>query len=262
MKRLVPLLGTTVVLVAHPDDEVIACGALMQRMVRPIVAFATDGAPRDEQFWKPYGSRENYAEVRRQEAREALWLAGAAPMFLSGRVKDGIADQELFRNLPAVVRALEKLVADLHPHALLTLSYEGGHPDHDACCFIASVVGRRAGLSVWEAPLYHRDGEGKKIVQNFPSRTAKEVDVQIEGALLSAKVEMFQAYTSQKTVLESFRPESEIFRPLKNYDFTRPPLPWKLNYEHWGWPMTGEEVAEAFRKYLDTTETNKDLVIG
>jgi N-acetylglucosamine malate deacetylase 2 len=250
MNRLIPLLGTTVVLVAHPDDEVIACGALVQQMVRPIVVFATDGAPRDEQFWKPYGSRENYAEVRRQEARAASFLGGTQTVFLSGRIQEGVADQELFRKVPAVVHVLEKLVADLCPHALLTLAYEGGHPDHDACCFIASVVGRRAGLPVWEAPLYHRDQEGKKIVQNFPTPTTKEVEVQIEGPLLVAKVEMFQTYESQKAMLESFGPEIEIFRPLANYDFMRPPLPWKLNYEHWGWPMTGEEVAGEFRKYL------------
>lgn len=64
MEELQPLLGTTVVLVAHPDDEVIAFGALMQRMNRAVVVFATDGAPRDEYFWKQYGSREEYAGVR------------------------------------------------------------------------------------------------------------------------------------------------------------------------------------------------------
>src|SRR6516162_10812632 len=67
-----PLLGSTLALVAHPDDEVIVCGALMQRMQRAVVVFATDGAPRRQHFWQQYGSRHAYAAVRRQEARQAL----------------------------------------------------------------------------------------------------------------------------------------------------------------------------------------------
>ncbi len=250
MNRLAPLLGTTVMLVAHPDDEVIGFGALMQRMCRPIVVFATDGAPRDEQFWKPYGSRENYAEVRRQEGRAATLLGGAQPVFLADRTRDGIADQELFRRLPAAIKAFEHLVAQIQPHALLTLAYEGGHPDHDACCFIASLIGRRAQIPVWEAPLYHRRKNGKGAVQSFHVHTGKEFELKIEGTPLATKIEMFQTYKSQKLVLDGFRPELEQFRPLADYDFTRPPLPWKLNYEHWGWKMSGEEVAAEFRNYL------------
>jgi N-acetylglucosamine malate deacetylase 2 len=262
MNGLVPLLGNTVMLVAHPDDEVIGFGALMQRMYRPIVVFATDGAPRDEQFWKPYGSRENYAEVRRQEARAALWLAGAHTVFLSGRVRNGIADQELFRRLPDAIRAFERTLADLRPHALLTLAYEGGHPDHDAACFIASIAGKRAGIPVWESPLYHRCQDGKGVLQSFSTTTSQEVEVLVDGAHLEIKIEMFRTYKSQAPVLERFRPEIEKFRPLADYDFSRPPLPWELNYEHWQWPMTGDEVAGEFRKYLAANGNKNDLVTG
>jgi hypothetical protein len=75
---------------------------------------------------------------------------------------------------------------------------------------------------------------------------------------------MVEAYPSQKLVLSAFRPESEQFRPLAAYDFTRRPLPWKLNYEHWQWPMTGEQVAGEFRKHLSSraTERRRRLAIG
>ena len=91
MDALQPLLGTILVLVAHPDDEVIGFGALMQRMKQAVVVFATDGAPRDQYFWQPHGSRHAYAEIRRQEAQQALAIAGARPVFLTDRVEDGIA---------------------------------------------------------------------------------------------------------------------------------------------------------------------------
>ena len=248
------LLGTTVILVAHPDDEVIGYGAIMRRMRRPVVVFATDGAPRDEYFWKQYGSREAYAEIRRREARAALAIAGAEPVFLADRVPGGIADQELFRRLPKAVEEFSKVVDEVQPDALLTLSYEGGHPDHDSACFIATVVGRRHGIPVWEAPLYHRDPDGKGVVQKFHQRGGEELQLTVEGEAMRRKVEMFHTYKSQKLVLDGFHPEIETFRPMANYDFTRPPMPWKLNYEVWQWSMTGKEVSAAFADYSRSEE--------
>jgi len=250
MERIQPLLGTTLVLVAHPDDEVVTCGGLMQHMQRAVVAFTTDGAPRDENFWKKFGSREAYADVRRQEARRALRTAGASPIFVSDRVPGGIADQELFRNLPAAVDAVTDVVAEIEPECILTLAYEGGHPDHDAACFIASLIGRDAALPVWECPLYHRNADGSGVVQAFYARTGEELELLSECEQLRKKIAMLHAYASQNLVLESFRPDYEVYRPLAVYDFTRPPLPWKLNYEWWGWAMKGEEVSAAFAKYL------------
>src|SRR4051812_43592222 len=71
-----PLLGRTLVLVAHPDDEAVGCGNLLQRMQDPIVVYATDGAPRSKYFWSKYGSRERYAAHRLREAEEALESIG------------------------------------------------------------------------------------------------------------------------------------------------------------------------------------------
>jgi N-acetylglucosamine malate deacetylase 2 len=248
--QLYPLLGSTLALVAHPDDEVIACGALLQRMQRAVVVFATDGAPRSEGFWKKYGSREAYAEVRRQEARHALRSVGASAVFLSDFVPDGIADQELFHTLPLAITTLEKMIAKARPECILTLAYEGGHPDHDAACFMASVIGRRARIPVWESPLYHRNEQGVCVLQAFPRRTGSEIELRSECGRLEKKIAMLHTYQSQNLVLESFRPDYETYRPLAEYDFTRPPLPWKLNYEYWNWPMTGADVSRAFAEYL------------
>jgi LmbE family N-acetylglucosaminyl deacetylase len=254
MAEIDALLGATIILVAHPDDEVIGFGALMQRMRRAVVVFATDGAPRDEYFWKQYGSREAYAEVRRQEARAALAIVEAEPVFVADRVSGGVADQELFRRLPQAMEAVRELVAQLNPDALLTLSYEGGHPDHDSACFIAATVGRSMGIRVWEAPLYHRDPDGKGAVQKFHQLSGEELELIVAGEEMRRKLEMFHTYKSQKLTLDVFRPEVEKFRPIANYDFTRPPMPWKLNYEIWQWSMSGEQVAAAFAEYLRSEE--------
>lgn len=252
MNNLQPVHGKAVVLVAHPDDEVIAFGALLQQMQKAVVVFATDGAPRDTQFWKRYGSRKAYTRIRRQEACEALAIIGAEPVFLWERVKGGIADQELFQRLPLAVQAFEQVLAENNPDCLLTLAYEGGHPDHDAACFVASAAGRRMKVAVWESPLYHRCPDGSSATQTFPATTGKEIELKVEGAALEKKLRMFHTYKSQSLMLENFRPEIELLRPVMDYDFTSPPLPWKLNYELWQWKMTGAEVATAFASYLQT----------
>lgn len=250
MDGLEPLLGTTLVLAAHPDDEVIACGALMQRMQRAVVVFATDGAPRNQDFWKQYGSRQAYAAVRRQEARDALITVGAWPVFLADRVDGGIADQELFLRLAPAILALEKVIGRLGPDCILAPAYEGGHPDHDAACFMASVAGRHAAIPVWETPLYHAKADGTRALQTFAQSTGKEQELRAEEETLRKKLEMLRVYTSQGLALNDFRPDWEIFRPMADYDFVCPPLPWKLNYEHWEWPMSGYQVAAAFAAYL------------
>ena len=243
-------LGSNLIVVAHPDDEVIGFGALMQRMRNAVVLFATDGAPHDPYFWNAYGSREAYAQIRREEAVEALNIVSATAVFLSDYVPGGIADQELFRKLDVAVPAFEDLVERIRPDALLTLAYEGGHPDHDAACFMASLAGRRKRVPVWESPLYHRDANGSGAVQSFSEHNGGELELHVEGDELCRKIRMFRAYKSQKLVLDYFRPDVEYFRPVMDYDFTRRPFPWKLNYEVWQWKMSGDEVATAFAEYL------------
>jgi LmbE family N-acetylglucosaminyl deacetylase len=250
MDELQPLLGTTLILVAHPDDELVICGGLMLMMERAVVVFATDGAPRAEGFWRRYGSRQSYADIRRAEARQVHTLTGASTIFLADFVPGGITDQELFLNLPQAIAATETIVSGVSPHCILAPSFEGGHPDHDAVCFIASIVGRRCGLPVWESPLYHRRADGSSVAQTFPALCGREIQWRPEGQCLQKKLKMFHVYKSQVSVLQGFRPEVETFRAVSDYDFSRPPLPWKLNYEHWGWSMTGEEVAAAFVAWL------------
>src|SRR3569832_77010 len=145
--QLDPLLGRTLVLVAHPDDECVICGGLLQRMSHPMVLFTTDGAPHDPYFWQPYGSRERYAEIRAAEARNALQAVGIRE-FSYLRRPDGslFIDQELLRNLDSAFAAVSAVVRDLRPDAILTLAYEGGHPDHDTCSFLAALLGDDLGV--------------------------------------------------------------------------------------------------------------------
>ena len=245
MGSLERLLGRTMLIVSHPDDETIGCGALLQRMREPVVVFLTDGAPRDPYFWSAYGSREAYADIRASESRNALYRIGVNNLFFLHMDGGAIPDQELYRNLGLAHAGLAELITQVRPEALLSSSYEGGHPDHDTCCFLVSLLAAEMNLSAWELPLYHRKGNVIEF-QKFLRTSGEEVRIVSSGDELLLKRAMMGAYQSQCDTLKHFSPESEVFRPMVKHDFSRPPHSGKLNYESWGWPMTGQDLCAAF----------------
>ncbi len=126
MDTLAPLSGRTLIIVAHPDDEAVTCGSLMQRMREPHVLFCTDGAPLDPYFWSRYDSREAYSLLRQKEARLALSRQGVTSVeFLKIQSGEHIIDQHLFERLPGAIEAVFQVVSRVCPEALLTLADEG-----------------------------------------------------------------------------------------------------------------------------------------
>jgi N-acetylglucosamine malate deacetylase 2 len=243
------LLGRTLVLVAHPDDEAVGCGALLQRMSHPLVVFATDGAPRSDFFWQNYGSREDYALNRYVEADNALKAVGVSRFQLLLE-NNAIVDQELYLHLDGAYEALRSIIEQESPNAILSMAYEGGHPDHDSCSFLASVAAEQFGLPLWEMPLYHRV-TGQVERQRFLDNIAgTELDISREE--LICKMNMFACYDSQAEVLREFLPYLERFRPMNAYDFSRPPHPGTLNYEAWQWPMRGADLSQAFTRFAQS----------
>ena len=244
------------VLVAHPDDEAVGCGTLLQRAENVILVFATDGAPNDRKFWSGYRSRSEYGWVRRAEAISAASVAGLKQaQFLD------IPDQELFRNLIKAHAEISDIARRHRPDAIVTHAYEGGHPDHDACSFLAWLVGQEHHVPVWEMPLYHR-AESDRVWQQFFTHNAMSDDRSEEVAFtptpkeLQRKRAMVAAYASQGDVLKNFDVTREVFRPQAAYDFTKPPHEGTLNYEEWRWPMTGREVSRSFSAMLSNERAN------
>lgn len=250
LNPLQQLLGRTLLIVAHPDDESISCGGLLQHIEQPCVIFATDGAPEDEYFWRKYGSRSAYAKLREDEAKAALEAVGVSAVeFLAHRVQTPLVDQRLHESLAPAFAALSSIVEQFSPQCLLTLAYEGGHPDHDSVSFLSAQLGRTYSIPLWETPLYHRSPTGQGMYQQFVREQGEVMEHQVKGGELEKKRQMLACYKSQFDALPSFRPELERFRPQVQYDYSCRPHEGKLNYEVWQWRMTPEEVCAAFVEF-------------
>ena len=261
MSSLDGLLGRALVIVAHPDDECIAFGALLQRIEQPTVLYCTDGAPFDPYFWQErYGTREAYAELRKAEARRALRSVGVSGVqFLAddARAEGRLVDQELYRAIPLAYRLLQQKIEALKPNALLTLAYEGGHPDHDTCNFLTAQLATETGIAAYEAPLYNRAGwDGDRVnprgLQRFIRDAGEVIEIAPTNTELQRKRTMCEQYPSQGDFLQIFDISREVVRRLAPYDYSRPPHEGTLNYEAWRWRMAGRDVCAAFAEFMQT----------
>ena len=196
-----PLPFRTTIVVAHPDDETIGCGALLSRLAEPTIIHLTDGAPRSLTDAKARGfqTAEAYAEARRRELQAAMALAGVLPQQL---VALGWPDQEASFHMVEIATELARRLAGTD--IVIAHAYEGGHPDHDTTALAVhaarELILRRGGAApdIIEIPLYRAGPEGR-LAQSFelwPGLAESVVKLSAEEQRL--KEAMFAAHATQQ----------------------------------------------------------------
>src|SRR5271166_2984414 len=109
------------VFVAHPDDESIGCGVLLQRIPTALVVFAVDGAPEGYGLERTFGSLENYSEKRFEEAGCALAHAGHRSFRrLNTRGGNYFPDRHLFEHLEEAGDSLLTIAREFSPDAIVS----------------------------------------------------------------------------------------------------------------------------------------------
>jgi LmbE family N-acetylglucosaminyl deacetylase len=242
------------VIVAHPDDETIGCGAQLHRLCEVTVVVVTNGAPRDGSDARAHGyaSTAAYAAARESELCNALALANLPKKSI---VELGFSDQTTAFHLANLSRAIHVLLAARNVSVVLTHALEGGHPDHDATAFAVHTVAalrRRGGqdLDIIEMPFYHTEG-GRWSAQRFSRHPDRPVvAVRLNAAEQDWKRSMLAAHRTQRATLSAFNAEFELFRLAPRYDFHSLPNRGDLLYEHYNWGLTGERWLELSRAAL------------
>lgn len=242
----------TAVLAAHPDDETIGASLVLWRSDSTII-YLTDGAPRDSRLWPPdmQCSREEYAAIRRVEAERAAALAGIPAERLSCL---GAADQEGIFDVAKNTDTLAVFLEQCRPDVLVTHSYEGGHPDHDACALLArlavDLIAADQKPALVEMTSYHAR-EGSCVTGEFLNPDpSSELIIDLNEAQREIKHSMMEAHTSQKLVLQQFGTDRERYRRAPQYDFTKPPHDGKLWYECMNWAMTSQRWCTMSREAI------------
>jgi N-acetylglucosamine malate deacetylase 2 len=214
------------IFVAHPDDETIACGGLLQRLSAPLVVFATDGTPSGYGVERTFGSLKAYTEARFQEASRALGhIPNSSFKWLTRPDGSYFSDQHLFEEMPHAATSLRAIAQSYAPDAIVSHAYEGAHLDHDACSFIAMHIAAALSLKRFAFPLYWLDESGKPILQKFrddnpgvaagglDGAVANVMEWQLSETEIECKKKMMAEYRTQWGTVPTFAPGTELFRP-------------------------------------------------
>lgn len=230
---------------AHPDDESIGLGGVLDQFRDAWFACLTDGAPRDPSYAQAVGcdTPTHYARLRRRELAIALALAGHGSEQL---IALGFTDQELAYSLEGLTQAVEVLLQRVRPDYVITHPYEGGHPDHDATAFavhtaLAMHAGDDGAPVLLETTSYHA-GNGALVWGEFlPNTEDASLAIELTAAQRAQKRRLLAAHASQAAVVRDAAFDRELIRVAPRYDFLEPPHEGRLFYERFNWGISGQQ---------------------
>ncbi len=196
-----PVPGRHVVVVAHPDDEVISFGGALCCLEDVVIVQLTEDTP------------------EREAERAAAQVAGgwSIPVIFGG---------SRFRHAHDDAAMLLRLVdsATVGADVVWTHPYEGGHLDHDTAAWLVQTVCGSDGTRRMEFASYHMGVAKAQVFGNFwPPVDAPPMD----DGRFHRKLAAIAAYRSQAHILRKFlHPAREPYRVAPVYDFTQaPPVP-------------------------------------
>lgn len=186
-----PRHARLVVVAPHPDDEVLACGALLQghaeRGCESCIVAVTDGEASHPGLSAQ--QRAALAQQRRQERLQGLACMGLPPTTVR---RLGLPDGEVAVNITHLTANLRVL---LRPQDVLVSTWaHDGHPDHEAAGRACRELSRGIGCSFLAAPvwMWHWASPGDARV---PWRRMQTLHV--SGRALARKQAALAAHQSQ-----------------------------------------------------------------
>lgn len=193
-------------LVAHPDDEVLGASVALRCLSSLVLVHATDAA----------GGTEGTSPVERfAELDAALALLGAAP----ARVACGLPDGQLINHVETLAGRIAALLPPVD--LLVTHAFEGGHPDHDACALAAHMAcAGQAGRPIihLEFAVYARIG-GVVRTNAFAPAAAPATVLALSPEERAAKQHALAAFASQRHVVDRFPLAEEVLRVAPAHEF-------------------------------------------
>ena len=219
-------------LIPHPDDEIVACGAsLLRARAAGALCFGlylTTGVPAREALW-PWQRRSHAQRVlrRRAEAERVAAQIGLTPA--------GFLDIAARNLKSALGPARDAVAAALARHAVTDIwvpAWEGGHQDHDAANALAAQFAARC--RVTEFAEYHLHG-GSVVCGRFALTNGSEITLRLRDQEQEAKRVLLRLYKSERGNLAHVTTGQEERRPLAAYDYTQPPHPGRLFRERFHW---------------------------
>ncbi len=188
------------VIAPHPDDEIIACGGLLQAVTRAggraRVLFATDGDNNpwpqrlSERRWRlDAQARKRWGALRRAEAEaalDALQCDGLDGIHV-GWPDGGLTTLLAPARSAEAIDTLTDVMADFAPTLVMVPAFGDYHPDHSALALLATLALRR--FPGVRAGAFH--------IHVPPSTAAQEWSLVLDAQALERKRDALRCYRSQ-----------------------------------------------------------------
>jgi N-acetylglucosamine malate deacetylase 1 len=220
------------VLVPHPDDEVVGCCAAIGRAraagAQVFALYLTTGIPEQQVLWPwhraAHGDR---VETRRDEAKRVGNLIGLTPVGFSDN-----PSRQLRHHMAETKVRIENAITEHAIDTLWTPAYEGGHQDHDTANALSSRFSEK--IRVLEFAEYNFLG-GRVNSQSFTEENGSEIVLDLSQEEIDRKNACLAIYRSEKANLSYVESRRECLRPLSNYAYDKPIHSGRLFYERFHW---------------------------
>ncbi len=214
-----PITQRIALVVAHPDDDVIAAAGHLARFRRLTLIHVTAGAP-------GANGDSDIGRVRKAELDASLKAAAAQP---ERRLLYDLPDGAVLHQMPDLVHRLTEDLADMD--VVLTHPFEGGHIDHDACAFSVWQACGRLSRSHGAAPDrvefsdYHSRRGKVRAGEFWEAFGCPALRIDLSPDAIARRIAAFACHRSQEQNLRYFYLTRESFRIAPDYDFEAPPPP-------------------------------------
>lgn len=220
------------ILVPHPDDEVVACSATIARAqaygATIYATYLTHGCVAQSVVWPWQKNSHQQKIIRRvQEAQHVAQQLGIQPAAWSKRPA-----RYLWRQLPQVCDEVLATIERYQIDQIWVPAYEGGNADHDALNALGSYLSVM--VSVLEFAEYNWLG-GHSNSHHFPYPTPETISFELTPEERATKAALLALYASEKRNLSYVETMRESFRPLTHYDYQKPAHPGLLWYMRFQW---------------------------
>ncbi len=220
------------ILIPHPDDEVVACAAAIARAraqgARVFGVNLSHGCLARQTMW--FWERGLYAQRVEQRIAESVRVADFLGIKMVGGNMARPA-REIWPDLQTVYGEVMQAMQQCAPDCLWVPAYEGGNPDHDAINALASTI---KNVPVYEMAEYN-------FIHGIPHSNAflaikgNEITLTLTPEEQVMKRAALKLYESEQKNLGDMDVRYESFRPLAEYDYSKRPHEGKLWYERFQW---------------------------
>lgn len=249
-------LDRIMIVVAHPDDEVIGAGITLSTFPVVHVVYVTNGAPPSVEKANQAGFRtvQEYSDARRKESTTALSLAGVASQNIA---RLGFLDSVTTYTMKPLVHEILRAIEQIKPSLIITHPYEGGHPDHDTTCLcvhLARDYAHRYEYTDEKIPIVEMTSyfvaSGQMVASQFIDEGGDSVTIPLEKSQQNLKRMMLECHESQAYLLNIFPVETERFRVARAYDFTKPPAGGYFSYDMYPDSVDSKEWLQAAKDIM------------